>query len=90
MAKRKMSRSKRRKRARRSGMARWGKLLLALGVLAVVIIGGYGVYLSKTVRVKFEGQRWALPARVYARPLELYSGSTVSREQLVYELETLG
>ena len=71
-------------------MARWAKLLLALGVLAAVIIGGYGVYLSKTVRVKFEGQRWALPARVYARPLELYSGSTVSREQLVYELETLG
>jgi penicillin-binding protein 1B len=90
MKKRKTSRSKRRRKTRRSGMVRWGKLLLALGVLAIVIIGAYGVYLSKTVRVKFEGQRWALPARVYARPLELYSGSKVNREQLVYELETLG
>jgi len=61
-----------------------------LGVLSTLLLGGYAAYLSKTVRVKFEGQRWALPARVYARPLELYAGSTVNRAQLVFELEQLG
>ena len=89
-----MTRKTRRRKSKRKPAHRrafrWGRTLLALAVLFVLAVGGYGVYLSKTVRVKFEGQRWALPARVYARPLELYTGSTVTRNQLIYELERLG
>lgn len=90
MVKRKKSRSKRRKKRVKRGYSRWFKPLLALTVLMVIGLGGYSVYLSKTVRVKFEGQRWALPARVYARPLEVYAGSLVNRDQIVYELQALG
>jgi len=42
------------------------------------------------VRIAFEGKRWAVPARVYARPLELYEGAALSPEQLRYELQILG
>ncbi len=67
----------------------WMKWLAGLLVLALLVVGGYSLYLSKIVRVKFEGKRWAVPARVYARPLELYVGAPVTPEQLQFELELL-
>jgi len=82
------------KRGRRKVSARWrphwARLLLSVLVLLILVIGGYSLYLGKTVRVKFEGQRWAEPARVFARPLELYVGAPVSADQLQAELEFLG
>jgi penicillin-binding protein 1B len=59
-------------------------------VLAVLLLGGYSLYLSHQVRVKFEGKRWAVPARVYAQPLELFPGAAVSPERLQHELDLLG
>lgn len=67
--------------------------LLRWGVLAVVALGLavflYGLHLDRIVRAKFEGQRWALPARVYAQPLELYAGRPLTPAQLRSELERL-
>ncbi|MBK8638496.1 MAG: penicillin-binding protein 1B [Chromatiaceae bacterium] len=65
-----------------------GSLLVAglATTLAVVI---YAIPLDATVREKFEGKRWALPARVYARPLELYAGAPLSPEELLAELKRL-
>jgi penicillin-binding protein 1B len=40
--------------------------------------------------VKFEGKRWAVPARIFGRPLELYPGAAVTPKQLVAELQRLG
>lgn len=59
-------------------------------VLGVLLSGGYLLYLSQQVRLAFEGKRWTVPARVYARPLELYEGAPVSVAQLRYELTVLG
>jgi penicillin-binding protein 1B len=42
------------------------------------------------VRTEFQGTRWALPARVYASPLELYVGKSISKQNLVSELKSLG
>ena len=50
----------------------------------------YVVYLDFTIRSQFEGKRWALPARVYANPLELYPGKKLSATQLSEELTALG
>ncbi|MCW8976510.1 MAG: penicillin-binding protein 1B, partial [Sedimenticola sp.] len=69
---------------------RWLGRLLALGFLFSLLLGVYLLYLDHTVRVKFEGKRWAVPARVYGRPLELYPGAAVSPEQLVAELQYMG
>ncbi|MDH3688113.1 MAG: penicillin-binding protein 1B [Gammaproteobacteria bacterium] len=58
-------------------------LLLLVGVAAVV-------YLDFDIRAKFEGKRWALPAHLYSRPLELYEGQRLNAAQLVSELKALG
>ncbi len=68
----------------------WIRYVLVLVVALGLLLGGYTLYLSKTVRVKFEGKRWALPAQIYARPLELFVGAPVSAEQLEAELAFLG
>ncbi|MCB1772349.1 MAG: penicillin-binding protein 1B [Gammaproteobacteria bacterium] len=86
---------RRRVNRRRSGTSvrwrpHWARLLLSSLVLLLLVIVGYSLYLGKTVRVKFDGQRWAEPARVFARPLELYVGAPVTADQLQAELEFLG
>lgn len=67
-------------------LLRWGFLLLLVGALGGVL---YGLHLDGIVSEKFEGKRWALPARVYARPLELYAGRPLTTEALEGELDRL-
>lgn len=66
------------------------KPLLAMLLLGLLLLGGYTLYLSHEVRVKFEGKRWAVPARVYAQPLELFPGAAITIERLQHELDLLG
>jgi len=82
---------KRKKATKKSTLRRWLKRLLVLSILAGasgVLL--YTIYLSQQVTVKFEGKRWAVPARVYGRPLELYAGAQVTPKQLEAELQRLG
>ncbi|MGQ9660385.1 MAG: penicillin-binding protein 1B [Thermochromatium sp.] len=82
----------RRRPPKRKGF-RFGRVLvgwsLILAVGATLAVGLYGVHLDQVVRAKFEGQRWALPARVWARPLELYVGRRLSPDQFESELKRL-
>lgn len=64
----------------------WKKILLLLVVVGI----GYTVYLDFVVRSQFEGKKWALPAKVYARPLELYSGLVLSQGDFEKELSLIG
>src|SRR6218665_2871635 len=64
-------------------------LLLVIFLLAVVGVGLYVLKLDSTVREKFEGRRWAIPARVYSRPLELYAGAPLSLADVQQELRIL-
>src|SRR5215510_13853962 len=59
-----------------------------LGVL-LVIATGYFIYLDRMVTRQFEGRRWTLPAQVYASPLELYAGLTLSGDDVESELKRL-
>ena len=63
-----------------------GKIFLILMIPAIAGV----IYLDYVVRVKFDGKKWALPARVYARPLELYAGLDIKPQQLRSELTALG
>ncbi|QVL49271.1 MAG: penicillin-binding protein 1B [Thiocapsa sp.] len=65
---------------------RWVLLILVGIGLAGTL---YGIHLDRVVRGKFEGQRWALPARVFARPLELYADRPLLGDQLQAELDRL-
>ncbi len=72
-------------------------LLRRLFRLAMLLAGlgiGLGVpwlvWLDLQVRDEFEGRIWDIPSRVYARPLSLYSGKSISRESLLLELKASG
>lgn len=62
-------------------------VLAALG--AVVGLGWHTVSLDQRIQAQFEGKRWSLPARVFARPLELYAGQSLTPEELERELGLL-
>ncbi|MDK2846685.1 MAG: penicillin-binding protein [Desulfuromonadales bacterium] len=65
--------------------------LFAMIVLAGLFVAGiYTIYLDFTIRERFEGKRFALPARVYARPLEIYPGLQLEPAELNAELALLG
>jgi len=68
--------------------------LLGILVLGAVVVGGvalsvYMTDLNKAIVQQFQGKRWALPARVYARPLQLFAGAEVSAEQFGQEIDLL-
>ncbi|MGH8551062.1 MAG: penicillin-binding protein 1B [Methylococcales bacterium] len=57
--------------------------------MPVLILLLYIGYLDQTVRRLFEGKRWAIPAHVYASPVELYAGlplSSAGFESVVQQL----
>jgi penicillin-binding protein 1B len=59
--------------------------------LAVTLVAaGFTLYLDIRVRNEFEGRRFALPARIYARPLELHQGLRISQADVEDELRQLG
>jgi penicillin-binding protein 1B len=76
-----------RKKSSGSGLLR---LLLRVGLLGVVFLAGWMIYLDAEVTSRFEGRRFEVPSRVYARPLELYDGASVTASGLVTELEMAG
>ncbi|PLW68236.1 penicillin-binding protein 1B [Pseudohalioglobus lutimaris] len=65
-------------------------LLLKLFLVSLVIGTGYVIYLDARITATFTDKMWELPAKVYARPLELYVGADLRPEDLAYELEVLG
>jgi penicillin-binding protein 1B len=63
----------------------WFRLLLVL----LTVFAGYVAWLDLQVTTQFNGKRWSLPARVYARPLELYAGRVLTPEHFADELRAL-
>ena len=59
-------------------------LLLLLG------LSGYIYYLDVTIREAFDGRKFALPARVYGRALEVYPGLKLTRGQFTDEMKSIG
>src|SRR5690606_15718491 len=56
---------------------------IAIGIIGLVLLDTF-------VRCKFEGVKWALPAHVYSRSLEIYEGLPLRQDQLRWELDQLG
>jgi len=60
-------------------------------VLTLALLGAsFTLYLDFRVRSEFEGRRFALPARIYARPLELHAGLRIQQSDVVDELSQDG
>jgi len=62
-----------------------------IACLAVALLAAsFTLYLDYRVRSEFEGRRFALPARIYARPLELHAGLRISPASIADELRQAG
>src|SRR5438067_590 len=74
-------------------MARRGRILRYFTYALLLAIAAFGVFaltLDVRVRSEFEGRRFALPARIYARPLELHAGLRIAQADIEDELRELG
>ncbi|WP_277372755.1 penicillin-binding protein 1B [Pseudomonas sp. AA-38] len=78
------------KKTRSSGLRPWLAWGFKLGLVGLVILAGFAVYLDAVVQEKFSGKRWTVPAKVYARPLELFVGQKLSKDDFLRELDALG
>src|SRR5690606_27232751 len=86
-----MGRKRSKRPARKVGFwRRWSGLLWKLALVGVVALAGLVIYLDAVIQEKFSGKRWAVPAKVFARPLELYAGQQLTRDDFVTELTALG
>jgi len=68
----------------------WLGWAIKLSLVGLVVVAGFAVYLDAIVQEKFSGKRWTIPAKVYARPLELFAGQKLSKEDFLTELDALG
>lgn len=71
-------------------MRPWLGWALKLGLVGLVVLAGFAVYLDAVVQEKFSGNRWTVPAKVYARPLELFVGQKLAKDDFLKELDALG
>ncbi|MFJ3484715.1 penicillin-binding protein 1B [Pseudomonas sp. NPDC090202] len=88
-----MTRSRTPKKAPKPANSRLRSLLgwaLKLSLVGLVVLACFAVYLDSIVQEKFSGKRWTIPAKVYARPLELFVGQKLSRDDFLIELDALG
>jgi penicillin-binding protein 1B len=82
-----------RRRDRRQGRI-WGarawRLALLLGGIFLGLLVPWVIYLNHQVTTEFEGRKWDLPSRVFARSLDLYPGAPLSLRDLETELRVSG
>jgi penicillin-binding protein 1B len=89
MASRRPRGAKRPPLRRRLLWAAFSLLVIAICV-GGLLFAAYLIRLDGEIRTRFAGARWALPAQVYAAPLELYPGARMEAGGLVHELRRLG
>src|SRR5712692_1223707 len=73
-----------------SRRSRFKRFLWYAVLTAALVTAGFTLYLDFRVRNEFEGRRFALPARIYARPLELHAGLRIPLADVEAELRELG
>jgi len=71
-------------------MRPWLGWAFKLGLVGLVVLAGFAVYFDAVVQEKFSGKRWTVPAKVYARPLELFVGQKLAKDDFLKELDALG
>ena len=70
--------------------ARVRRFVVAAGAVGIVALSAYVAWLDFRIRDQFEGKRWAVPARVFARPLELAPGAPLTADAIEAELKLAG
>ena len=80
-----------RRRSKTTSPKKWLSWYYLWRVMAgcTVVLLLYTIYLDYVVRDQFEHKRWAIPAHVYARPLEIFVGLPFSPDRFARELSSL-
>jgi penicillin-binding protein 1B len=83
-----------RSRTAATGRRAWGRRLWRLALLgagiAIGLLVPWAAYLNHQVTSEFEGRKWDVPSRVYARALDLYPGALLTVPDLETELTASG
>ena len=82
------SRSRPRRKSRRRSPIR--RMLVVAGVVGALALSAWVAWLDYRIRDEFEGKRWAVPARVFARPLDLAPGAPLTADAIEAELALAG
>ena len=61
------------------------KSTLAVSLCAIL----YFIYLDSKITRQFEGNKWQLPAQIYARAMTFYPGQYLSSDEVIWELNRL-
>lgn len=60
-----------------------------LSLATFIAMALYFIYLDAKITRQFEGNKWQLPAQVYARSMAFYPGQFLSSQEVIWELERL-
>ena len=90
MANRKRKSAKRKKKQNKQKKHNRLKLKYLFFIVFFICFAVYVLLLDTRIRNEFEGKKWNIPALVYAQPIEIYLGQSISRNQLIRQLDDLG
>jgi penicillin-binding protein 1B len=65
-------------------------MIFRLLIILTCLLCVWMVWLDYRIQSEFSGKRWSLPARVFAKPVEIYIGQNLSLADFEEELEAAG
>jgi penicillin-binding protein 1B len=74
---------------KRSFMRKTWSVFWKLSLAVFIAMAMYFIYLDSKITRQFEGNKWQLPAQVYARSMAFYPGQFLSSQEVIWELERL-
>ena len=77
------------KKAGKTGI-RWWSLLFKFSIIGVVLVGAYMFYLDASIKHHFSGNKWQVPAQIYARVLDVSVEQEITPTEIIDELTLLG
>jgi penicillin-binding protein 1B len=75
--------------AQRTLFAKLWSIFWKLSLATFIAMALYFIYLDAKITRQFEGNKWQLPAQVYARSMAFYPGQFLSSQEVIWELERL-
>ena len=66
------------------------KLFWRLSLVGVVLLGAYAFYLDAQIKHGFSGNKWEVPAQIFARPMVITKGEEITPKEVIDELSLLG
>ncbi|RDV26735.1 penicillin-binding protein 1B [Alteromonas aestuariivivens] len=83
----KQTKSKANTSSKRGG---WLRLILKLLLVAMIGLAAYLFYLDAQIKHSFTGNKWQVPAQIFARPLVISKGQEITPKEILDELKLLG